>query len=240
MKEKYSNYYRTLLSVETFLAEKSEVTGTIPAFGRAITRLNNKIAEIQEADKNRGDKATGKSGSKNETEDKLIAAVLKAASALKTYAAEKELSDLAKSVDISKWDLIKLRDLDLVSKAGFIKKTAQEKITELEDHGLITSDLTKIEELAANFSSVIGEMGSIRGGKITETKNLGVLIDESKAILENQIDGFAETLKENHLDFYNQYKVVRDVLNYGASHTKPGDEEQSPPPPADTTTPPVQ
>ncbi|PJC59024.1 MAG: hypothetical protein CO025_07460, partial [Ignavibacteria bacterium CG_4_9_14_0_2_um_filter_37_13] len=122
MKEKYSNYYRTLLSVETFLAEKSEVTGTIPAFGRAITRLNNKIAEIQEADKNRGDKATGKSGSKNETEDKLIAAVLKAASALKTYAAEKELSDLAKSVDISKWDLIKLRDLDLVSKAGFIKK----------------------------------------------------------------------------------------------------------------------
>ena len=230
-----------LLSVETLLAEKSEITGTIPAFGRAIIRLNNKIAEIQEADKNRGDKATGKSGSKNETEEKLIAAVLKAASALKTYAAEKELTDLAKSVDISKWDLIKLRDLDLVSKAGFIKKTSQEKLTELEEYGLITSDLTKIEELAETFSTIIGEMGSIRGGKITETKNLGVLIDESKVILENQIDGFAETLKENHLDFYNRYKVVRDVLNYGASHTKPGEEDQTPPPPPpDTTTPPAQ
>jgi|GEM_PF-2270575 len=240
MKEKYSNYYRMLLSVQTFIAEKSEVTGTIPAFGRAITRLNNKIAEIQEADKNRGDKATGKSGSKNETEDKLIAAVMKAVSTLKTYTAEKGLTDLAISVDISKWDLIKLRDLDLVSKAGLIKKTAQEKITELEEYGLIAADLTKIEELAANFSTVIGEMGSIRGGKITETKNLGVLIDESKAILENQIDGFAETLKENHLDFYNQYKVVRDVLNYGASHTKPGDEDQTSPPTTDGTTPPAQ
>jgi len=47
-----------------------------------------------------------------------------------------------------------------------------------------------------------------------------------------------ETLKENHLDFYNQYKVVRDVLNYGASHTKPGEEGTTPPP--DEPTPPAQ
>jgi len=236
MKEKYSNYYRMLLSVETFLGTKAETTGTIPAFGRAITRLNDKIAEIKGADSNRGGKSTGKSGSKNETEDKLIAAVMKAASALKTYAVDKELTDLAASVDFSKWDLIKLRDSDLAAKAGSIKKTAEGKLSELAEFGLAASDLTTIEELAATFTQLIGEMGTIRGGKIVETKNLGALIDEAKAIVEKQLDGFAETLRTDQTEFYNQYKAVRDVLDYGGSH-KPGDEGTTPPP--DAPTPPV-
>ena len=237
MKEKYSNYYRMLLSVQTFLAGKTEITGTIPAFGRAITRLNDKIAEIKEADKNRGGKATGKGGSKNEVEEKLIAAVMKAASAIGTYAAEKELTDLGNLVDFNKWDLIKLRDSDLAAKAGLIKKTAEEKLTELADYGVTASDLTTIEELAATFTQLIGEIGAIRGGKVVETKNLGVLIDEAKAIAEKQLDRFAETLKAANGEFYNQYSAVRTVLDYGSSHTKPDDDGTTPPP--DEPTPPA-
>lgn len=59
---------------------------------------------------------------------------------------------------------------------------------------------------------------------------MGVLFDEAKIIIEEQIDGFAETLKEEHLEFYNQYKAVRDVLDLGGSHTKPDDEGTIPPP----------
>jgi len=231
MKEKYSNYYRMLLSVQTFLAGKSEITGVIPAFGRAITRLNDKIAEIKEADANRGGKATGKGGSKSAVEDKLISAVLKASSILGTYAAEENLVDLKKAVDFTKWDLIKLRDSDLAAKARSIKKTAEGKLTVLADFGLKVSDLTVIEELAATFTQLIGEMGSIRGEKIAETKNLGGLIDDAKVIIEEQLDKFANTLQEDHTEFYIQYKAIRNVIDYGASHTKPGEDGTTPPPP---------
>ncbi|MFA6597674.1 MAG: hypothetical protein WCS69_08120 [Ignavibacteriaceae bacterium] len=237
MKEKYNNYYRMLLAVEKALLANAPITGLRPALVRAVTRLSGKIAEIQEAEKARGGRATGLSSSKNQAEENLISIILHVASGIKSYASENKLTDLFKSVEFKHWELVKLKDNELVTKAGNIKALAADKLSELADFGVVEADLTLLDTLAADFKNYIGNIGMVRGGKTVETKNVGVLFDEAKVILEDQIDGLVETLKAEHSEFYNQYYAVREVLNLGGSHGK--DEEDTPPPP-DTPTPPAQ
>ncbi|MFA4923114.1 MAG: hypothetical protein WC557_02845 [Ignavibacteriaceae bacterium] len=237
MKEKYNNYYRMLLAVEKALLANASITVLRPALVRAVTRLSGKIAEIDAAEKAHGGRATGLSSSKNEAEENLISIILKVASGIKAYASENNLTDLFKSVDFKRWELVKLKDNDLVTKAGNIKSLAAEKLSELDDFGVVEADLTSLETLGADFKNYIGSIGKVRGEKTVETKNVGVLFDEAKVILEDQIDGLVETLKADHADFYNQYYAVREVLNLGGSHPK---DEETTPPPTDTPTPPAQ
>jgi len=231
MKEKYNNYFRMLLAAEEFLLANAAITVLRPALGRAITRLTGKIAEIDESEKARGGRATGLSGSKNEAENKLISLILSVASAIKSYASENSLTDLFKSVDFKRWELVKLKDNELVSKAGNIKLLAVDKIAALEEFGAVEADLTALDTLANDFKSHIGNIGVVRSGKTVETKNVGLLFDEAKVILEDQIDGLVETLKKDHSDFYNQYAAVRNVLDLGGSHPKDEEETTPPPPP---------
>ena len=228
MKEKYNNYFRMLLAVEKFLLANASITVLRPALSRAITRLTDKIAEITATEKARGGKATGLSGTKNETEELLLAMILKVASAIKSYASENKLTDLFASVDFKRWELVKLKDNDLVMKAGSIKKLAADKLALLEEYGVAEADLTELETLSTGFKNFIGTIGMIRGEKTVETKNIGVLFDEAKVILEDQIDGLVETLKKEYSEFCNQYAAVRNVFDLGGSHPK--DDEETPPP----------
>jgi hypothetical protein len=220
-----------LLSVKKFLVDNSAVTSVKPAFARAITRLNEKIAAIRSLDENRGERGSGVTGTKSQVKESLLESILKAAGAIKAYASEKNKPDLIKSVNISKSELNRIRELELVKRAESIHDLAQSNSLELADFGITAADLSLLTDLNDTFSDLISEVGSRQGQRSGKTKSLNTLFEEVRIILEQQVDGLAATLKQNNPDFYNQYISVRVITDRGGRRNNGNGENPAPPQP---------
>jgi len=228
MNYKYLNYLNMLLSVKKFLGENSAVTSVKPAFARAITRLNEKIAAIQALDEKRGERGSGVTGTKSQVKEYLIDNILKTAGAIKAYASENNKPDLIKEGSIKKSDLIKIRELDLVKRADSVYERALSKSADLNDFGVEAADLNSMMDLRNTFSDLISEVGSKQGQRAGKTKSLDTLFEEVKIILEQQVDGLAETFKKDNPSFYNQYKAVRVISDRGGRRGNGGNGSTPP------------
>jgi len=227
----HNNYYQMLLSVKKFLVHNSAVTSEKPAFARAITRLNEKIAAIRSLDENRGERGSGVTGTKSQVKESLLESIFKAAGAIKAYASEKNKPDLYNSGNITKSALARMRELDLVKYAKSIHDLTSANSQDLADFGISTADLEVRTDLNDAFSDLISEVGSRQGQRSGKTKSLNTLFEEVRIILEQQVDGLAATLKQNNPDSYNQYISVRVITDRGGHRNNGNGENPAPPQP---------
>ncbi|MCX6151992.1 MAG: hypothetical protein NTX22_15815 [Ignavibacteriales bacterium] len=228
-----TNLYRMFLAVQSYLLAQAAITSKIPAFGRAITKLQNKVKEIEDIDSGKIKISSGKTGSKAELKKELAEHLSKVASALFTYADENKITELKARVDYSDWDLKKKKDTELVSVATAIHADALPLISSLADFGIMQDEIDLLADLTADFKDAIGESGSTKSKKSGATKALIVAFNEAKKILENEADKHVNTLKKEYPNFYNEYKTAREILNYGGSHPV-AEEENKTDTPAET------
>ncbi len=215
MKDRYINYFNMLLAVQSFLEQNAAVVAERPAFSRAVTRLNEKIESIQALDVKRGDRATGVTGSKNQAEENLVNKIIRVSSAIKAYASENNLADMLNKANLSRSELMKLRDIELVQRTEALSELAAPNAEALEEYGVTAADLTALTNLKNSFADYISEVGRKQGERAGETKNLDELFKDIRAILEDQVDNFAESLGDEHSGFYNQYKAIRNIIDRG-------------------------
>ena len=108
-----------------------------------------------------------------------------------------------------------MRDLELVQRTEAINELAAANAEALAEFGVAETDITELTSLKNTFSGLISEVGRKQGERAGETKNLDVLFEEVKKILEDQVDSFAESLSGENASFYNQYKSVRTIIDRG-------------------------
>lgn len=220
-----TNIYRMFLAVQNYLTGQTAITTKISALGRAITKFNDKVKEIEDIDSGKLKLSSGKAVTKSELKKELSEQLSKVASAMFTYADENKMTELKARSDYSDWDFKKKKDADLSVTAKAIYDDALPLVTTLAEYGIVQDDIELLEDLIADFKAAIGESGSAKSKKSGATKALITAFNEARKILDDEIDKHANTLKKDNLNFFNEYKSARVILDYGGAH--PAEEEKT-------------
>ena len=236
MRNLFDNFLRMVNAMITFLNEAPEMLTKYPAIAAINLGMTAKVAEINKHAEKRGGRSTGLSGTKNQKQHNAIDWLYKVMTALHSVASgKKNMPDLVTATKCtSKWQLAKLKDSDLVKKCRSIHDSALPFLTELEGHNIKQADLDNLLAAGTEYEAQIGEISSVQGTKVGETENIGTDMHDLHMIVEDQLDSAFESLKDDEPEFYNKFKGVREVHQYGIRHEKPKDDNSTSPdnPPA--------
>ena len=227
MKDVFTNFLKMVAGLFNFLDGQSTVTAKIPAFGRAIAEGKIKLNEIEIAATDMGEKATGKTGEKNDIENGLIKMLVKISNGLYAYGDESNNPELIEKSGTSAGRMRKMKDADLATFAKARVQLVGANLTELADFGITAEDLTKTNLLIEQFESINAEITSKLKSRAGASKDVEAMVDALEGLVENRLDKYAEMLSEENSSFYNAYAATRNVYNYGKRYEKTNEPQQT-------------
>lgn len=226
MKDTFDNFLKMVAAMITFLTGSAEMLAKYPILADLLPRIAAQKKKVDDEVKSRGGRSTGYAGTKGSLRGNAVDITYKVMKALHNIAVIKKLPDIIKATDIkSKSPLRRMRDNELVNKAKEVYNLALPYAADF------ASFLINLEDLmtAANaFEASIGEMGAVKGKKKGGTENIEDEMQVLEDIIEDQLDSAMEAISDDEPAFYNKFKGVREVLQYGIRH----EDEQPPENPA--------
>jgi len=175
-----------------------------------------------------GERATDKTGEKNDIENGLIKMLVKISNGLCAYGDESNNPELIEKSGTSAGRMRKMKDADLATFAKARVQLVEANLTELADFGITAEDLTKTNLLIEQFESINAEITSKLKSRAGASKDVEAMVDALEGLVENRLDKYAEMLSEENSSFYNGYAATRNVYNYGKRYEKTGEPEQQP------------
>lgn len=198
----------------------SSIASTISAFPESAEEFKTIISRIKLTDKDKDETVYGKSATKWENEDNLIDSIIKIASGMYIYARRSNNNELRELTDMTENKLRKMRDSDLLKKANSIKDAASNNLNNLGNYGINSDILKDLTEKISAFSVSINDRDSSTVEKIALKESLHKLFDSADEILKEELDNFAESLKNDYPQFYNEYQAARVIKELGIRHKK--------------------
>lgn len=139
MNQKQENKLKMYLAVHEVLKENEASWNTLPAFVKAFTGFDAKVAEINQSRLVQENKVTGITQDKAARKIQLAEAALKVAGAVQAYANDNDSNELFESVNYSLSELKFATDTAALERAQAILNKAAENVSALADYG-ITKD----------------------------------------------------------------------------------------------------
>ena len=218
MTDKQENMFSMFLVLHGYLSQNSAVVSSIPAFQKAYEKLGTLIQDIKDVDSGRKSIKAGKGDLKTKARNELSEAVYEAASALFTYADEKNLPDILERADHYETYYKKLRDTNLLSEAADIVKLTEGKEADLLEHGLTAEEIAEIGIKSDTLRNALVDLGTSSGDSINATKSVYELIGEAKDIIDKQLDRHAMRMRKSNAEFYNKYQTASRVIAAGVRY----------------------
>jgi hypothetical protein len=220
MSDEQLDFYTMLTKVDGFLFKNITIVESIPAFNRGYLKLNPILVRIKNIDSGRESIGSGVSDIKTDTRNKLIECLIETDAGLYTYAAEHNKPEILSRVDKPNSYYKRMRDTNLILEATGLAELTKGIETELAEHGLAATDLTKLNTLSSSFEQMIKEMGTSGSEGVNATSVVYQLIGEAKDLVEKLLDKYALQVKKNNEEFYVKYMNSRNVVETGVRHGK--------------------
>ena len=214
MRDPLENRLTMFRAVETLLDNNTAKTAGITVFATRLAEFKDLITQIVDKQAKRDDMV----------ED---AAVL--AAKLKALGSDTNDDRLKQIGDIKRTDLAKMRDTQLLATIQGLVNTADSAAAGLAGYGVTAAMIAGLSTKMTTYNTALGSKEgsfSVKGAALTALNNL---FDSANDILVNKLDNLMEGFKKDDNEFYNQYKIAREIHDIGVRHEKP--EEPTPPTP---------
>ena len=214
MRDPLENRLTMFRAVETLLDNNTAKTAGINVFATRLAEFKDLITQIVDKQAKRDDMV----------ED---AAVL--AAKLKALGSDTNDDRLKQIGDIKRTDLAKMRDTQLLATIQGLVNTADSAAAGLAGYGVTAAMIAGLSTKMTTYNTALGSKEgsfSVKGAALTALNNL---FDSANDILVNKLDNLMEGFKKDDNEFYNQYKIAREIHDIGVRHEKP--EEPTPPTP---------
>ena len=205
-------------AVIEFLKSNMAIVNTIVQFVQSLLGFENAVKEINDKEEERQTVASGKTEVKHSAQKILIVKTVEVAAGLFTYAKKNNLIEIKKLSDLKDYTLGKLKNIDLISKCDQIYKAAKSVETLLADYDVTPALLTDLKEKIDAYENSMGVKESSMGKRKGAGKTLPQLFKSADEILKDELDRFAEKLKDKNPSFYAEYHSVRNIKNVGIRH----------------------
>jgi hypothetical protein len=186
----------------------------MPAFANAIRLLEKAIAAIrQKAQEHSGDVVHGATMEKDAAIDILIQQTMEIANSLYAFAFSNSKHDLLSKTSINKSMLYKKPGNELLTFTRNISAEAATYSVELQNYGIDAATLTTFNNTVNTFESVITKPRETIDERKTHTGSLKQLFAEADSIVYDLLDKLVVRFKVSEPEFYNLYKISRNIIN---------------------------
>ncbi|MBI3365892.1 MAG: hypothetical protein HY033_13420 [Ignavibacteriae bacterium] len=216
--------YEAVLSL---MGSNGTVVTGVPALKEAKDSFDATVQQIKVKGRERHEATAGKTATKQQAEDALVASLMEIASALYSFAWKAGRNDVKEIADVTETKLRRMRDTELESRAKSIHEKATADASGLANYNITAEKISNLQGRIADFGSALGERESSAAGRTGLTTTLTTLFDQADEILAEDLDRLMETVRDANNDFYNTYFSARVIKDTGIRHKK---AEPAPPP----------
>lgn len=214
------NMYR---AVEDQLDNNPTVVSAVPAFQNAFNKFKAKIAEIISTEQKKDVPLSGIVTTKTNTKKTLAQKTSEIAGIISAYASEIGDETLKAEVNFSATKFLQTRDDQLAPRCQNIHDKAAQLLPDLTDYPINAAALTDLQTAIDNYSSTTAKPRTAASHRKMLSDNLIKLFRETDAILVNQMDKLAASLKKTNPDFVAEYFSNREILDPPTKAKKPKD-----------------
>jgi chromosome segregation ATPase len=197
------------------LKSNAAITAKIPAFAPAIQEFEENMIQLKEKNNEFQGKLAGTTANKHTAQNQLDDMLLKISAALTTIARRSQNNVLAEKAKLTKSDLGRFRDTDLINRSTAMHALAVEMSESLVDFGITAANLTELKNQISTYHIALGareESVASRKAARVSLQDIFARIDE---ILKADLDNLVELVKNDHPEFYNTYWGARMVKKLG-------------------------
>ena len=223
------NKLSTFVDIETVLDRNEAIVKSVQQLADSTAEFKNLIKDINNKAVRRNSIKHGTSEAKSVKRTELENVTVELASALYVYGL-KSSDEVVKAIaNVPKSSLERMRDSDVINKAGAILTSLKENEEALPHYGINSDDIKRLSDCIESYIDTNTEKsGSHMESKVI-TSSLRELFQRCMDILDREIDNMVNSLQTREKNFFDSYYAVRTVKNLGLRHRKPSDPPQPEP-----------
>jgi hypothetical protein len=219
------------LTVQTTCNRYPSVVAALPAVVRALGDLGVRIKSIRTLAQSQAGKTDSITQGKGRLKTVMCERAFEIASAVLAYANTGKNITLAGKVKVSKSDLLRFRDTELIVLCQNTRTEATANLAALADHAVTTADLPDLDQRISAYEAALSKPQDARVSKRTATDNLDREFDEPENILDNRMDPFIPKFQAASPGFVEDCTNVPIIVDGGGSSGTPPTPPTPPAPP---------
>ena len=214
------------------LDDNADKTSKLTGFDDSISGLKGIVDNIKTKAAEKVGATAGKAAAKDASEDCLVRALLPVALSLVILGRKMNDLPLKEKGTVTETALRKMRDQSLLIKATDIYNTALSRAADLVSVGVDAQKLAALKATIDDYEAKSKARESGVSQQVGATTTLGDLFKDAREVLDEEIDGFMEHMRDPYPEFYTEYHNARHVKNYGVRHRNGGNNPSPAPAPA--------
>ena len=166
----------------------------------------------------------GRTAQRDELSQGMIDLALDVASAVGAHAVEQQLTELAKSVEVSAATFRRMRIVHRPILAQQIHDAALPIIEDLAPYKITAQTLADLQARIGLVKAALDDPRSLIRSKTAATAQLVEAFREADALLEGQIDRLMFPVRKTHPELYADYQLARQVWDAPRGGAQENDE----------------
>lgn len=200
--------------------EHSTITVSVQAFEKARLLLDVKISAITALAAAEKEVGKGVGTSKKLSQVTACALATDVAGLVFAYASATGNSTLKASMKFAVTDLKRLNKESLLPTLLNISKAVQANLKDLEDYGLSAVHVAMLDKTIDDYTGQVALPQHARTERTTYTKGIKKLVQETDALLKEQMDKVIAIFKNDHPEFVAKYKAARTIYDPPTQRTQ--------------------
>lgn len=213
------NQFNMMQSVDQFFTSNQSLISSNPAIVAVCNKLKSLISDINSESKIQAVSTKAGSAVKADLKSSIIDTVLKVAAGMAAHAASTADTRLKIAADITRSELKKMRDADLLIKTHAIHEAALPLVTELAIWGVTKADIDALISIADEYSTQSPDIRNLKVKTVQATTDLKAKFDETNTLIKSTLDPMMLPFKNLNPTFHGEYLNARTIMNLGGGHT---------------------
>lgn len=214
------NQLSMMQSVDQFLSVNQKVYGSNPAIVEAANSLKTFIGEIKSHSQKQAISTKAETAIKLGVKNIIIETLLKVTAAMAASAATLSDVRLKMAASITRSELKKLRDAELLIKTRAIFEIASPIVKQLEIWGISQADVDALDIYAEGYSTKSPEIRNLKSTAVQATSDLKAKFSETNTFIKKTLDPMMLPFRNLNPSFYGEYLKARTIIGLGGGHTK--------------------
>ncbi len=198
------------LILQVLFGTNSSIVAKLPNAQEYLTELDAAILEIQTYKKLQQEGNKELTDQERQLKAKLIAELLETQRRLQAYATRMKDNLLLETTNLSKTDMNRMDELDLIAYAKMIYSKVNGLLVNLEQYGLNATTQKTLMDITTQFEALNPESGKSEVDKKSTTSYLAEAYKKADRVL-SYMDKEVEIIRSSEPKFYSEYKTIRKV-----------------------------
>ena len=148
-------------------------------------------------------------------------------SSLHALAVDSDLHDLAVATDLSRTDITRGPDTDVINRCREIHRLATENVELLDDDDVTPADLTALKKGIETFEGLQTKPRTTKTRGRAASKKLNSLFGQLSKLYRKRLDKHAAKFKTTAPEFYQAYKAARSIVDPAVAKKKKTEEKKA-------------